>query len=163
MVPFFKNQLVACQKGEMDLKEELEKVLQTWKWAGTVEELLEYWFVDGKVNAQMLLLISELKKKGVLCGLCTNNEKYRLQHLKEKYGLEKIFDFIVSSYEIGHLKPEREIFDRVLTLTKLKAEEVMVCDDKEKHVKVLSIWGFIPHIYKNQKKFEQKLEELKIL
>jgi HAD superfamily hydrolase (TIGR01509 family) len=163
MVPFFKNQLAACQKGEMDLKEELDKVLETWKWTGTVDELLDYWFDDGQLNDHMLPLISELKEKGVLCGLCTNNEKYRLKYLKEKYDLGNVFDFIVTSYETGHLKPEKEIFDTVLEKINLSAGSVLVCDDKEKHVETLSAWEFVPYIYKNQEEFEKKLEELKVL
>lgn len=163
LVPFFKNQLVSCQNGEMDLKNELTKVMMSWNWQGTVEELFAYWFDDGSVNEQMMDLIYKLKDKGVLCVLCTNNEKYRLEYLKEKFNLEEVFDFIVTSYEVGQRKPEKEMYESILDKIKLKAEEVMICDDKEKHVEMLASWGFIPHVYKNYEGFKDKLNDLGLL
>ena len=111
----------------------------------------------------MLPLIDELQKKGVLCGLCTNNEKYRTEYLKEKFRLDKIFDFIVTSYETGVRKPEKKMFDKVLEVTGLSAESVLVCDDKEKNIEILGSWGFTPHVYKTQEDFEEELRDLEIL
>jgi putative hydrolase of the HAD superfamily len=163
MVSFFKNQLGECQLGRLDLKQELEKVLGEWQWAGSVDELLDYWFADSEVNEAMMGLVRTLQAKGVKCGLCTNNEKYRIEYLKNKFGLAEKFDFFVSSYEVELKKPDPGIYQLVAKETGLKPDEIMICDDKEKNVDLISELGFVPYVYENIESFKEKLENLQIL
>src|SRR3989344_4656191 len=82
MAPFFEGPFKKCLTGKADLKEELKQVLVVWKWKGTVEELMQYWFAVGDVlNEDVYTSITKLKKQELIVCLATNQEKYRAQYL----------------------------------------------------------------------------------
>lgn len=157
VLDFFKKHFGKCKRGRKDLKEELEKYISRWGWKKGLDALLEYWFKDGKLDREMIDLISELKQKGIVCVLCTDNEKYRVEYLKRNHGIDRIFDIIVASCETGYMKPERGIFDEILETTGLPADQIIFCDEKEKNVKVAEEFGFIPLLYKGLEDFRKKL------
>ncbi|MFM2381894.1 MAG: hypothetical protein RLZZ76_661, partial [Candidatus Parcubacteria bacterium] len=84
VIPFFKNELGRCQKGEADLKEVLPPYLESWSFGGTVDDFLEYWFRDVEINPEIIELVAECKEKGIACYLASNNEKYRARRIEEK-------------------------------------------------------------------------------
>lgn len=162
IIQFFKNEFIDCQKGLKDMKTELEKYFEDWGF-DDVDSLLEFWFSDGNLDEGMISIICKLKAKGIVCVLGTTNEKYRMDFLKRKFKLQDIFDHIVVSYEVGHRKPDKEFFDRILEIIGMNANEVIVCDDKEEHADVLKEIGFIPYLYTNIREFKQFLEFKKII
>jgi len=163
LMPFFKNQLGECQLGEKDLKEELALVLNDWKWKGTVDELLSYWFEDGDVNFEMMKLVKDLQEQGIKCGLCTNNEKYRFEYLKRNFDLDNKFDFIITSYESGLKKPDPEIYKVIVKETRFSPDEIIVCDDRDKNVELIGSLGFETYVYSKFDYFVEYLKQLNIL
>jgi HAD superfamily hydrolase (TIGR01509 family) len=140
---FFKNELKDCQRGEMDMQDIVEnEYFSLWGWDRGFEEFCDFWFNDGEIEPQMIALIERLKKQGIKTILLTNNEKYRLEYLINEYDLDELFDHIVLPYEIGAIKPEKEVFEHLLTLTKLSAGEILICDDSEKRVDGAADLGF---------------------
>lgn len=93
------------------LAEDLEKVLDFTKaYPGTLETL-------------------EKLGKGYKLGMITNTDYLSFKKLNELFRVDKIFDVITKSYEIGILKPNRMVFD--ITADKLgvrKSEMKMVGD-----------------------------------
>lgn len=130
-VPFFKGVFQDCLVGKADLKEELAKVISDWGWHGTVDEIVEFWFlVGGDIDPQMANFISSLKRKGVSVYITTDQEKYRGRYLREKFG--HIFEDFFISGEIGHTKKEPEFFERVFGKVKDKVRdksEIVFIDD----------------------------------
>ncbi|MFA4887285.1 MAG: HAD-IA family hydrolase [Candidatus Nanoarchaeia archaeon] len=155
--PFFKNSFKDCQRGKKDLKRALNPYLLTWKLKKNIDELLDYWFEDGEINPEIIPIIKELKKKNILCILCTNNERYRMEYLKQHTSLQELFNLIIASYETGYLKPEREIFQTILKKTKLKPQEILFCDDKAEHISALKEFGFKTHQFTTIQEFKKRL------
>ena len=154
---FFQNEFANCQLGTADLKEELQKRLETWKWQGTVDELLEYWFSDGDIDEEVLAFVAELRSRGLKCLICTNNEKYRLDYLRKKYNLDEKFNGIVASYEVNARKPDERIYQQVMDISGLNPEESMICDDKEENLKILRDRGFASFQYRDFESFKNKI------
>ena len=72
--------------------------------------------------------IKKLKQKYVLCLI--SNGTYPVQKGRlELSGLDKVFDYIVISDEIGLAKPNKEYFDYCLKLTGVNKENVLVIGD----------------------------------
>lgn len=165
MTPFFGGPFKNCLVGKADLKEELQKVLVSWKWNGTVEELLQYWFsIGADVHEEVYASISKLREQGLIVCLATNQEKYRTEYLANKLGYRKVFDEIFSSAEIGAYKHSLEglaaifqiLHDKYAILDK---DEVMYWDDREEHVKVLNEQGFNGQLYRDYPSFRATLAE----
>lgn len=164
-MPFFEGPLKECQVGTADLKEELAKVLDVWKWKGTVDELLQYWFAIGdSVHEDVYASISKLKEQGLAVCLATNNEKYRIQYLSKKLSYDRIFDHVFSSVELGSYKHSVEGAEKIFQILKEKysilgKEEIMYWDDREKNVEFICAMGFNGQLYQDYNSFKTVMTE----
>ncbi len=163
ILDFFKKEFEDCKRGKKDLKKVLEPYLKEWRYKNSVDELLGYWFKDGELNFKILPLLHQLKQRNILRVLCTNNEKHRIDYLKKYFQLDTLFDKIITSYETGVLKPEKEILKNVLDSTHLQAQEILFCDDKEEHISPLKQFGFLTLHFTTLELFEKELHNLNLL
>ncbi len=122
MTPFFVGPFKDCLVGKADLKEELQKGwLAKWGWDKSADELLKYWFSVGSApDPAILATILELRDRGIICVLATNQEKYRTDHMLKEFGYAEVFDKVFSSAYVGHKKPSREFFDEVMSYLQSK-------------------------------------------
>lgn len=152
MQPFFKGPFKECTIGKADLKDILPTVIADWKWPGTADELLAYWFKDDVIEAPVLACIEKLRADGVHCFMATNQERHRAASLREKFGHEKIFDEILCSAEIGHIKNDPAFWDTVwqhiATLADNDKSRVIFFDDDEANVLTARAFGFDAVHYK---------------
>lgn len=128
-----------------------------------MDALLEYWFEDGKLNQEMLKIVKELQSKGIKCGLCSNNEKLRIDYLKKNFRIDELFDFAVFSFEVGARKPDKEMFKRVLAHTNAEPGEVLFCDDQEKIILAAKEFGFKTYKYRGISNFKDTISQIKNL
>lgn len=148
LMPFFKTVFRECQKGKLDLKKELGKVLDEWKWSGSVDQLLHYWFSSCmEVDASVLERIQRLRGEGVRCFLTSNQERYRGEYLKKDLGLERLLDGFFFSYELGYHKSEREFFETVLEELTAEPAKVLFLDNDEKNVAMAKSVGISAKVF----------------
>ena len=80
---FFSGAFSECLVGRADLKQTITPFLQRWGWTASVDKFLERWFdEENVVDQRMIQVIAELRHQGFVCGLATNQEKYRLEYIK---------------------------------------------------------------------------------
>ena len=134
--PFFKNEYVKCQTNQADLKEVLKDHLRKWRWPGTIDELLAYWFEEGSTpDRAALKIVQSFRKKGVQCYLATDQEKYRAAYLWKTVGLEREFDGAFFSCELGAGKASKHYWQKVLErLGNPTPSEVVFWDDEEENI-----------------------------
>ena len=162
MAPFFDGPMKECLYGRADLKEELAKVLGAWKWPGTVDELLEYWFSIGEADKEVFTSIAKLKSQGVVTCLATNQEKYRIAYVTKKYGLDTAFDEIFCCANLGAFKHSAEGLEKIYSVLKEKhgienKNEIMYWDDRPGNVENLITEGFNGQLYKDYAGFRETL------
>ncbi|MFP4633909.1 MAG: HAD family hydrolase [Candidatus Aenigmatarchaeota archaeon] len=97
--------------------------------------------MDARPFPDTLQVLEKLRENYRL-GLITNTDYFGFHMLKEKYSLEDLFNQIVTSYRVGALKPDKEIFERMLEeLNVGKSEVIMVGDSLEKDTKAAENYG----------------------
>jgi putative hydrolase of the HAD superfamily len=144
IIPFFKTKFRDCQRGTADVKEELVPFLKKWKWSGTVENFLDYWFAScTEVDEEVLKIMQEIRKKNIKCYLSADQEKYRGEYIKNNLGLEKNLDGFFFSYELGYSKSEKEFFEKILEKLNLQPSEVIFLDDEAENVEVAKKLGIL--------------------
>lgn len=163
--PFFKGRFTDCVVGKADLKEELALLLDDWKWKGTVDELLNFWFkAEHYINERVVKEIEALRKRGIKCYLGTQQEKYRMDYIKKEMGFERIFDKIYSSCDIGYEKTDKRFFEFIYNdLNKaedIKPEEIMFWDDKQSIVDVSKELGWRGYLYTNFDDFHKIISQI---
>lgn len=85
-------------------------------------------------NESMFELASEMKEKGLLIGVITDNNKERFEILKETLGLTTLFDTLVTSADVGAFKDDEMIFKAALTDAEVEPALCIFIDNKERNL-----------------------------
>lgn len=161
MLPFFDGIFQECLVGDKDLKKAVLPYLKKWGWDKGVDALLEYWFaLENSTDKDLVTYIKELRGKGILCFLATNNEKYRFQYMLDVMGLKNVFDKTYASAHLGHKKPNQGFFLKIFKdLKNTKKEEILFWDDRLGHVQGAKDFGIQAELYTSFEDFKEKMRQ----
>ncbi len=164
MIPFFKTQKKLANLGKADLKEQLNKIKDEWKWEESVEELLKYWFKsDLEIDEEMISCINKIRGTGIKIFLATDQEKYRTEYIWDFEGLSQHLDGKYVSYEIGYEKSDPEFFSIVTKELEVEPQEIVFFDDSESKVNSAKNSGINAFLYTDFESFENKIKDLGLL
>lgn len=165
MTPFFTGPFQNCLVGKADLKEELQKGwMEKWKWNDSVDKFLDFWFSFGDtLDHGIFNTVSQLRSKGILCALTTDNEKYRTEYLSKKFGYEEAFDKVFSASSVGFKKPTKEFFDEVMKYLKeqdasIEKSNIVFWDDDIKNVEGAKLYGFVAERFADPETYMEKIK-----
>lgn len=108
-LPYYNEKFLQCLTGEMDLLESLPPYLKSWGWKKSPQEFLDEWFeFEHKIDEELVEYVQQLRKRGVLCVIATNQEKRRARYMLEKMNFAQSFDALYASSHLGHKKPAKD-------------------------------------------------------
>ncbi len=82
-----------CLVGRADLKLVIAPFLHEWRWIGSVDSFTRCWFEEEHViDSNLMDTVDSLRRKEVYRGLATNQERYRLEYMKNVMGFSGSFD-----------------------------------------------------------------------
>ena len=143
LAPFFAGPFLECVLGRRDLKEVIAPYAVEWGWRRSVEDLLTLWFrCEHIISAEAVECVRSLRKKGHVCVLGTNQEKYRIGYLRREMRLAAEFDQVFASCELGAAKPSTEFFLRIQEHLNVPSGNLCLVDDSEKNVAAARIAGW---------------------
>jgi FMN phosphatase YigB (HAD superfamily) len=149
---FFRNEWQAIVTGKKDLKESISENPGLWRWNGSPEELLDYWFKTEDVrNEELLQLIGELKAQGMPCYLATDQENYRGEYMKNVMFNERFDGYFISA-ELGMSKTDPKFFELIISnlqrkIPDLKPADILFFDDSQSKVDTASSVGINGQLY----------------
>lgn len=163
--PFFQNEFKLCVVGRGDLYEAVGRQLKSWGWTGTVDDLFRCWVVpESQIDHRLLGTIDALRKSGIKCYMVTDQEKYRAQYIMDALELDKHFDGVFFSYELGCRKEEDGFFKQVLhKLDDILPAEAIYWDDDEINIQAARSYGIDARLYTTYDIFLTEIEELKLI
>lgn len=125
--------------------------------AATDEALTARWVRDYEIDTDVQKAVRSAKAQGFITCVCTNNNSARLPALEARFGFYKDFDAVVSSHEVGHTKPSKEIFEALLARVGVKPRELLYSDDNPDRLQGAKGLGIETFVYED---FEQFLAEI---
>lgn len=159
---FFRNDWAEIVTGKKDLKQSILENKELWRWNGSPEELLAYWFKTEDVrNDELLELVGKLRAKGILCYLATDQEKYRGQYMQNVM-FRDLFDGYFISANLGVTKTNPKFFEMVVEqlqqkYPELSPQDVTFFDDSQSKVDTACSVGINGQLYTNIKQVESLL------
>lgn len=145
-----KKKLELPQMNIFEFSAVLEKTIMTKRFQTVEEEFKELLSVL-KIEAtdSLVYSISEIWKKNIhnlyfpplieemlvdlrkefRLVLITNTDVFPFEFVKLRYGIEKYFDIIMPSFEIGSVKPDTQIFNLALEKLGLLPQAALMCGD----------------------------------
>lgn len=152
-----------CKRGKIALDDFLKPYYEKWKkypkYKLTLEETKREWFEFAKINNEIVDIAKQLKRKGIINFIMTNNSKERVDYLDKKHHLSKTFE-IIGSYDLGVLKPNPAFYRVLKEKHHLKYSEILYFDDKEETVEALKKLGFKATLYRGVEDFKRELGKL---
>lgn len=110
---------------------------EKWGVALSEEEFLNFWFSGESVNQEALEYVKELRKKGIVVMVVSNNFKERTEFYRSTF--PEIFENLNGAYfswKTGHVKPSKEALQFALSEHCLQPSEVIYFDDSQGNVDV---------------------------
>ncbi len=128
-----------------------------WMTGGQLEDLQKALWNTECVNKKLLDFILENKGKYVF-GIISNNYKEAEEVVLNKYKIPKFYDIFVSSYDLGILKPNKEIYELALKKINLPANQCLFIDDSGENVEGAEKVGMTGLQYEDNETFFEKFK-----
>src|SRR6266487_207748 len=124
----------------------------------------DHWIdsVGGSITGTVYIL-KQLKQAGYSLYGLSNWSAETFPHAREKYDFFDLFDDIVISGEVGHIKPDPEIFQILLAKIGKPAEQCLFIDDALPNIHQAQKMGFATIHFQSPEQLEAILRDLKIL
>lgn len=134
------NPLQQLERGEVtraDIEDWLADVFAEHGPRPDPAGIFERMFSPIRTNPDMIDLMITARSRGLKTGLLSNSwgDSY------DRNNWEAAFDVVVISGDVGMRKPEKRIFDHVLGLIDLPAEDVIYVDDEYPNVEAAAGYG----------------------
>lgn len=108
-----------------------------------------YTFQEELLNKSLIETVDRLKKKYKIALLSNNNKEYCKEFLF-KPELDKLFDVMIISYQVGFRKPAPEIYQILIKKLDVQAEEILFIDDDPTKLPAAEAQGLKTLVYKNK-------------
>jgi putative hydrolase of the HAD superfamily len=110
-----------------------------------------------KPKAATLALIERLVQRGVPLYCLSNMPVSIYDHLRAEHAFWTVFRGVVISGEVRMIKPEREIFEHLLTRHGLEAERSVFIDDLPRNVEAAREVGLHAILFRDAQQCEREL------
>lgn len=112
------------------------------------KEIESIWYSSYKINKGMRPLIKKLQKRYKIVAVSGNNPE-KVEYLKKKYSLNKLFDGYFFSFEYGVNKPNPKLFKIAMNKLKVKPKDCLIIDDSRKTIGNAKKLGCKTILFKN--------------
>jgi HAD superfamily hydrolase (TIGR01509 family) len=158
---FFDKEWDTILLGKADTKEKLTPYLKKWGWKGSVEDYQKFWFeFEHKIDQKIISHIQQIRKRGIICAVATNQDMYRATYMIEKMGFNDSFDALYASAHLGEVKPNQQFFKAIQQKYNIKFNEIVFWDDSGTNVSAARSLGIMAEVYKDFVSYKLKMEEL---
>ena len=134
-----------------DLNIDENKVQQAYEFSETYNH--EY-----DVNYELIEIVKDLKSKGFITAIISNFGKDFIDII-EPLDIQKYFDHIIFSYNVGYQKPDPRIFEALANKAGVLLTEIVVVDDTPRSLESSSEIGFTPILFTTNEEFKNDLKK----
>lgn len=124
-----------------------------------IKVAFENWYDILKPIEESIEILKKLKETGYNVYYLSNFHLKAFEHVTNKYDFFEIFDGGVVSYEEKLIKPEKEIYNKIIERYNLSANESIFIDDMEENIDKACEVGLKTILFKNSKQLIENLSE----
>lgn len=116
---------------------------------------------NAKLDEEVIAIAEELKGNYRIA-LLSNAPSVFIRALLVEHDLERLFDEVIVSSEVGMVKPDADIFRLTLDRLGVDASEAIFIDDNERHVRAAEEVGIKSIQFVSASQLRNELENLKL-
>ncbi len=149
--------MVAYEKGSISTGEFYRRVIEILEVTIALPEFKRLFSDIFTTNDDLIALLPNLRDRYRLF-LLSNTCEMHIEWIEKEFSLLHHFDELILSHQVGHVKPEREIFDTVLNRSGLPPGEHLYIDDILHYTEVANGLGFQANHFQSQERLIKELE-----
>lgn len=131
-----------------------------WKLTKTSQELIDLLISGYEVDQNVIEVVKKVRANGYKTLICTNNFPARINGLQNRFKFLDDFDGMAISYEVKSSKPDSKIYQKLIEVSGVSANEIVYADDHEENILEAQKLGIQAFFYEGFDKFLGKLKEL---
>lgn len=147
------------KEGKMTDEEYWSWASKEWKLDKTSKELMELLISGYEVDQNVVETVKRVRSNGYKTLICTNNFPARINGLQERFKFLDDFDGMSISYEVGSSKPDPRIYQKLIEVSEVNADEIVYADDNNDNILEAQKLGINAFFYEGFDKFIEKLKE----
>lgn len=150
-------------RGEITEEDYWKRIIDENNWEITVSKLKEISRKNFEEIKGTREIIEKLKTRNFKLGLLSSHTKEWAIFLNEKFNYEKYFDKVLYSYQIGIVKPNKELYLNLLNRLNAKPQECIYIDDKYKYVEPAQELGMVGIKFVSPSQLKTELTKLSVI
>lgn len=152
------------ETGKISRRNYLQETVFFKKRKFTEEEYIGFMESQSTAHKSSFEVLAKLRLQNKYTVSAFNNESLELNLFRiEKFKLKRYFSNFFSSCFLGAKKPDLEIFQKVLRITQIRAENGILIDDREGNVKAAAECGFQTVHFPEIVGLEDKLKKKRVI
>jgi putative hydrolase of the HAD superfamily len=158
ILKFFETDYHSCAVGKADIREVIKEYIPRWKWVGSVEGLLDFWYsCQSEVNQSVLESVAKARAHNVPVYLAADQDRVRAKHLLDQVGLRSRFDGFFFSCDVGFTKADARFFQRATTILGCSPGDLLFLDDSRRNVETALGVGLVAELYVNNERLQETI------
>jgi len=152
------------ETGQISRRNYLKEIVFFKKRKFTEKDFVGFMESQSKAHKSSFEVLEKLRLQDKYTISAFNNESLELNLYRiEKFKLKRYFSNFFSSCFLGAKKPDSEIFQKVLGITQIRAEQGILIDDREGNITAAAECGFQTVYFPEVVGLEEKLNKKGII
>src|SRR5205085_9873767 len=97
----------------------------------TVQEIMDLLIKGYETDSFVVEYVKNIRNAGYKTAICSSNFPARILGLQKRFGFLDDFDVIALSYEVGVNKPDKQLYEALITKSGMEPSEIVYSDDHE--------------------------------
>lgn len=134
ILKILKSRVRSFAEMETRILQEVEDPAEGKELVRRVSDFLLEHYDNAPLKKDALMFLQYVKQKNYKICLCTNNATEIVSHILREKHMEAYFDYVITSQQVTHSKPDPQMYLEALHNIDLTAEECIVFEDTENGV-----------------------------
>lgn len=139
-----------------------EAVREATGYPGSFDQFAAIWNGIFRVNPEMPPLIEQVRGRVHLLVL-SNTNALHMAYIRPRLPVLRLFDRVLTSYQLGLVKPDRAIYERAVAAAGCAPDEAAFFDDLPGHVDGARAAGLHGFLFTDAAQFRTDLQSLGVL
>jgi putative hydrolase of the HAD superfamily len=134
--------------------------LKEWKLDLSIKEITDLLIKGYETNGFVVEYVKKAKLAGYKPAICSSNFPARIDGLQKRFGFLNDFDVVALSYQIGVNKPDKKLYEALISKSGVSPTEIYYSDDYEPAIQAAKDLGIKTDLYTTFDDFINKLQSL---
>jgi putative hydrolase of the HAD superfamily len=135
------------EKGHISTEDFIAELNRLLKLKLDISQFTQVWNASFAEDKDMRLLMDQLAQRWPLYLLSNTNENH-FSYLQERFDVARHFKEMILSFEVGHAKPETEIYEEIAKRSGFVLADCLFIDDLEPNIEAAQRLGMNTILYR---------------